>query len=175
MLAPPPVPVSNMQSRKKIFFFCFLISVYPCIVLVKFPFNLFLSQTPPLPLWCSTGSPVNHYYSPHPLSQCGSLGPLCFIINKSLCRHVLLSQHITLTCTGGILPQFCLFIFRLTTALVMDGEKEGRERVVFSEWSNKRELRGKGKTQRSCREGCGHMLACCNAVWFRAKSWRRQE
>lgn len=50
---------------------------------------------------------------------------MCFIINRPLCRHVLSSQHITLTCTGGILPQFYFFFF-LTKDGAVDGLKKGR-------------------------------------------------
>lgn len=124
-----------MQSQAaEVVFHClflYCLSHFCCLFFLKFKFqphtspSVCLLNSPSL-MWCSAGSPVSHFSFPaSPLSLCGSQGPVCFIINRPLCRHVLSSQHITLTCTGGILPQFYFFFFRLKTVQLMDWRKGG--------------------------------------------------
>lgn len=75
---------------------------------------------------------------------------MCSIINRPLCRRVLSSQHITLTCTGGILPQFHFpfFFFRLKTLQADVLGEEGLEDGWRAEYeSESREVEKKRRRE----------------------------
>lgn len=167
------------QAEEVIFHSLFLYTLpLSLMLLLKFQFQPHTSHPVCLLnssslMWCSAGSPVSHFSFPAPpLSLCSSEGPVYFIINRPLCRHVLSSQHITLTYTGGILPQFSFSFLFSTKDIVVDGLKKGwmsKGRVRDQE-SELRKRKKEIERERNGREGCWRMLVCCNAVWFWVRS-----
>lgn len=158
---PPPVPVSNDSKPST------SAVVSPLSFLVVLGNSHF--HPPPAQLAVQPVIPLHACLSPLSVQ-----GHMCFIIHRPLCCHVLSSQqHRASPRRRNSSTEFFFFsqfwiVFRIKVehGWWIKEDEQGMAKDGAWKWAEE---------ERDGREECWHMLACCNAVWFCARSSGRRE